>query len=185
MDTSSSNTASWFYEEDGRRKGPITEEVIVKLIQAGKISYGSLVWKNGFSEWLKMEDTELRHHLGKVVPPPISGKHVNNTIVWVLAFAPLIGFLFEVFVSFMIDGSGDAGAAAIDNDKYWYITLALNIGLSYFDEKRLGQAGWDTSKFKGMTWLVPVYLFKRAKVLNQSLAYFIVWLACFAISMAI
>jgi hypothetical protein len=101
----------------------------------------------------------------------------------VLSLAPLIGLPLESLVAFMIDGSGAAGAAAIDNNKYWYITLALNIGLSYFDEKGLQQAGWDTSKFKVMTWLVPVYLFKCAKALNQSLPYFIVWLVCFAIAM--
>lgn len=184
MDTSGSNAASWFYEEDGRRKGPVTEAVIVQLIQARKITYGSLVWRDGFPDWLRAEDTELRSHLGKVAPPPISGRRVNNTIVWILAFAPLIGLPLESLVAYMIDGTGAAGAAAIDSDKYWFITVILNIALSYFDEKRLQQAGWDTSRFKGMTWLVPVYLFKRAKALNQSLAYFVVWLVCFVISMA-
>jgi hypothetical protein len=79
--------------------------------------------------------------------------------------------------------SDGAAKAALGDNKYWFITLALNIGLSYFDENRLERAGYDTSKFKGMTWLVPVYLFKRAKALNQSLGYFIVWLVCFVITL--
>ncbi|MFO1353881.1 MAG: hypothetical protein U1E88_05305 [Acinetobacter sp.] len=37
-------------------------------------------------------------------------------------------------------------------------------------------------KFKGMVWLVPVYLFQRAKALDQSLAYFIVWIVCFLVA---
>lgn len=64
-----------------------------------------------------------------------------------------------------------------------FITLALNVGLSYFDEGRLNRAGYDTGKFKAMAWLVPVYLYKRAKALNQSLGYFIVWMACFVLTM--
>jgi hypothetical protein len=181
MEASTSYLADWFYEEDGHRKGPVTEDVIINLIKATTITYGSLVWKSGFPEWLKIEDTELRAHLEKISPPPITGKHVNNTIVWILAFAPLIGLFLEVCVAFTVNA--DTGEAAMDNNKYWFITLALNIGLSYLDENRLKHAGWDTSKFKGMTWLVPVYLFKRAKALNQNLAYFIVWLACFVFTL--
>ena len=110
-------------------------------------------------------------------------KHVNNTIVWILAFAPLIGLFLEACFAFTVNA--DTGEAAMDNNKYWFITLALNIGLSYLDENRLKRAGWDTSKFKGMTWLVPVYLFKRAKALNQNLAYFIVWLVCFIFTLTV
>lgn len=183
MDASASSTATWFYEEAGDRKGPITEEAIIGLMKAGKITYGSLVWKTGFPEWLKVEDTELRRHIEGLSPPPITGKHVNNTIIWVLAFAPLIGLFLEAVFAFTVNGSDGAAEAAMDNSKYWFITLALNIGLSYLDENRLRRAGWDTRRFKGMTWLVPVYLYKRAKALNQHLAYFIVWLVCFAITL--
>jgi hypothetical protein len=183
MEASASHVADWFYQEDGHRKGPVTEVFIIGLIKAAKITYGSLVWKSGFPEWLKVEDTELRAHLEKVSPPPITGKHVNNTIVWILAFAPMIGLFLEAFLAYAFSSSDGAAKAALGDNKYWFITLALNIGLSYVDENRLGRAGYDTSKFKGMTWLVPVYLFKRAKALNQSLGYFIVWLVCFVISL--
>lgn len=63
----------------------------------------------------------------------------------------------------------------------WYITLALNILLGIFDEKRLQKAGHNTARFKGWIWLVPVYLYQRAQYLQQNLAYFIVWLVCFAL----
>ncbi|WP_186350706.1 hypothetical protein [Pseudomonas fragi] len=62
-----------------------------------------------------------------------------------------------------------------------FISIILNIALSYFDEKRLQKAGHDTSKFKGMVWLVPVYLFQRAKALNQNMAFFAVWIVSFAL----
>ncbi|MCB1659010.1 MAG: DUF4339 domain-containing protein, partial [Pseudomonadales bacterium] len=61
------------------------------------------------------------------------------------------------------------------------ITLILNIGLSYWDEKRIKAAGTNTESFSGWVWLVPVYLFQRAKALKQNLAYFIVWIVCFVI----
>lgn len=185
MDASMADTATWFYEEDGQRKGPVTEESILTLIRSAKVTYGSLVWKTGFPEWLKAEDTELRQHLEKVSPPPITGKHVSNAVVWVLAFAPIIGYILESAFAYAFNSSDGAAEAALGDNKYWFITLALNIGLSYFDENKLKRAGYDTSKFKAMAWLVPVYLFKRAKALNQNLAYFIVWLVCFAITLAV
>ena len=36
-----------------------------------------------------------------------------------------------------------------------------------------------------MVWLIPVYLYQRAKVLNQNLAYFIVWIVCFALMLTV
>lgn len=183
MDASDPHRSIWFYEEDGRRRGPATEEEIVNLIRAERISYGSLVWREGFPEWLRAEDTELRPHLEKASPPPITGKHVSNGIVWILAFAPLIGLLLEAFFAYAVNGGDDAAEAALADNRYWFITLALNIGLSYLDESRLKRAGHNTRAFRGMTWLVPVYLFQRAKALRQSFAYFIVWLICFAVTL--
>ena len=67
------------------------------------------------------------------------------------------------------------------NSKYWFVTLGLNIALAFFDEKRLKNAGHNTDKFKGWVWLVPVYLYQRAKATKQNLAYFIVWIVCFVL----
>jgi hypothetical protein len=184
METSTGNTATWFYEDGGQRKGPITEENIITLINAIKVTYGSLVWKAGFPEWLRAEDTELLPYLERVSPPPITGKHIGQSIVWTLAFAPIIGSILESIFAYAVNNSDAAADMAISDSRYWFITLALNIALAYYDEGRLNRAGYDTSKFKGAAWLVPVYLYRRAKALNQNLAYFIVWLVCFAVMLA-
>jgi hypothetical protein len=183
MDASTTESVSWFYEIDGQRKGPITQEAIIILIMQGTITYGMLVWKAGFPEWLKVEDSELRAQLERVAPPPITGKHIGNGVVWILAFAPIIGYFLETAFSYVVNNSDTAADAAMTDSKYWFITLALNIGLSYFDEGRLQRAGYDTSKFKAIAWFVPGYLYKRAKALNQSLGYFVVWMVCFVLTL--
>jgi hypothetical protein len=178
------NTGSdncWYHEQDGQRVGPISEDAIVALINAGRLSYGTSVWKRGFADWQRIEDTPLRTHLEQTAPPPLTGDHVNNSLVWILAFAPLLGLFLEYFVSGIMHGNTDAADVAVSEGKYWFVTLALNIGLSYFDERRLQQAGHNTDKFKGWVWLVPVYLYQRAVALKQNLAYFIVWIVCFAL----
>ncbi len=80
---------NWFYEENGQRKGPVSENEMVQFIKSSVISHGTSVWKQGFPDWLKVENTDLRVHLDNSAPPPLSGEHINSTLVWVLAFAPL------------------------------------------------------------------------------------------------
>lgn len=109
------------------------------------------------------------------------GAAVDNGVVWVLAFAPLIGYLLEYVVAYLVNSNEWRAEAAMQGGSYWYITLLLNIGLSFLDEKRLEKAGCDTSKFKGMVWLVPVYLYQRAQALHHNLAYFITWVVCFVL----
>ncbi len=172
----------WFYEQGGQRKGGVSDDEIISMVKSGDLSHGSSVWKKGFPDWMKIENTELRTHLDESAPPPLTGEHINNTVVWVLAFAPIIGFMLEYFVSGVVyhDNQYLAEAAATGG-KFWYITLILNIALSYWDEKRLKVSGTNTEKFSAWVWLVPVYLFQRAKVLKHNLAYFIVWIVCFAV----
>ncbi|MFK2900196.1 DUF4339 domain-containing protein [Dyella jejuensis] len=184
MDTEQTSDGDWFYEEGGQRKGPVSESQMIELIRFGRITYGTLVWKKGFPEWLKLENTALNTHLHSAVPPPIAGRHINNTLIWVLAFAPILGMLLENIIAHTLNDGGMADAAFHANS-YWFVTLALNIGLSYLDEHRLKRAGWDTSRFSGWTWLVPVYLFQRAKNLNQGKAYFITWIVCFVLDLMI
>ena len=166
---SQKGTASgWHYEANGKSVGPVSINEIEGLIGSGAVDRDTLVWKQGQSDWKRAIETELEHHF--MTPPPVLAEKVNNTYVWVLAFAPAIGAFLEGFIS---------GAAGVSMDSLWWVTLVLNIILCAVDNKVLGNAGYDTSKFKGWLWLVPVYMFQRAKALNQGKAYFIVWLVTF------
>ncbi len=193
---------AWHYEEKGERKGPVTDSAMKQLIEDGKLTYGNMVWKKGWPNWMRLEDSELKIHLNDNQPPPlmntnqlspisnkmkdpilapINSELLNPTVVWILAFAPLLGFLLEYIVAgTMHDNNRAAMDAAIANHAYWYIAAVLNIGLAYFDEHRLRKAGFNTDKFRGMTWLVPVYLYQRSKALKQNKGYLIVWIVCLA-----
>lgn len=116
-------------------------------------------------------------------PQAGTGIQVSNAVVWILAFAPIIGLLLESMMSGAMHHSERSAMRALAKNEYWYITVALNIGLSFFDEKRLTQSGINTQAFKGMVWLVPVYLFQRAKALGHGKGYFITWLVCFVLSL--
>jgi hypothetical protein len=104
-----------------------------------------------------------------------------------LAVAPLIGMAMEAMLAGALaptdELAGLAGQIAVRTGQYWWVTLALNIGLSLLDERRLKRAGVDTSQFGKLVFIVPVYLWKRAKSLNQTPSYFWTWLALFGVTL--
>ncbi|HOE63129.1 MAG TPA: DUF4339 domain-containing protein [Candidatus Sumerlaeota bacterium] len=181
IDKAEKEASMWFYEKNGQRLGPISGKEIEIMLMNKELNNESFVWKEGMSDWVKIEYTELKCHFSG--PPPLTGDAVNNTYIWILAFAPIIGEILESIFGFfvgiiagIINSPAPLGFLAFS----WVITVVLNIVLATIDEKKLKIAGHDTSKM-GQAWLVPVYMFKRAKVLKQNLAYFIVWCVCFGL----
>lgn len=164
--------AEWHYELNGGRLGPVSEAEILSLISSSKLARGSYVWKKGMSDWAKLDSTEFSSQFSDS-PPPLTGDAIDNTLIWFLAFAPLLSVFVAEFLS---------AATHKSMSNFWWVTLALNIALSIADETKLQKAGHITEKM-GAAWLVPVYMFNRAKVLKQNNAYFIVWVVLFCLSL--
>lgn len=85
---------------------------------------------------------------------------VDNTLIWIQAFMPLLGALFI------------GGTVAI---------FLINSVILYFDCEKLKKAGYDVEEL-GNSWIVPVYIYKRAEYFNHGKGYFIVWCIAFGIS---
>jgi hypothetical protein len=174
----------WFYESAGSKKGPVSLPELTELIKQGVIGYGNLVWRKGYPDWVKLENSELKSFLDDVSPPPIRGENVSNALVWIVAFVPLLGELARGFLIGVVYGYGSVEAfTAVLQGDFWWIHIVFNLTLTVWDSMNLKKGGTDTSEFGFWVWLVPVYLFKRAKALNQSLAYFWTWIAMFVISL--
>jgi hypothetical protein len=167
------NTQLWYYSEDGKRVGPVNDEGIRRLVDADVINQNSLMWCEGMTTWSPASQTDIRTLFGKK-PPPLPGESVDNRIVWILAFAPIfIEILSNLILSFDYHGP------------IWLIGYSINSVLCYNDAEKLKNAGHNT---KGLTtWVifVPVYLFLRASRLKQSVAYAVVWLVTFFVSLYI
>lgn len=85
---------------------------------------------------------------------------IDNTLIWILAFVPIIGTVWKFGI---------------------ILFLLVNCILTYFDEKNLKKLGCDTTEL-GNTWLIPVYLYNRAKMFDHDMGYFIVWCITFILS---
>ncbi len=59
---------NWFYADGGQQRGPIDEAQLVEMIQSGKITQETLVWREGMANWLPLR--LARAAVTPSVPPP-------------------------------------------------------------------------------------------------------------------
>lgn len=168
----------WFYAHNGQRIGPIHQSHLAQLISQGLVNTRTPVWRNGMPDWVEAVNSDLAPLFGayRAIVPPLAGAEVNNSIVWVLAFAPIISAFLQIFLGAMFE---------TESINLWWIAILLNIGLSIADEKQLQKAGHNTDGMGIWTFFVPVYLFVRADRLKQNNGYAIVWLVTFFVSLFI
>lgn len=60
----------WFYEDKGERKRAASALELAGLIVSDTLDRSSLVWEQGFDDWQRLGDTELRQHLNTQNPRP-------------------------------------------------------------------------------------------------------------------
>jgi membrane protease subunit (stomatin/prohibitin family) len=63
--------ASWFVAIDGQQKGPFTLEQLKGEVTAGRVSRGTLAWKNGLAQWTPVDQITELQPLVASVPPPL------------------------------------------------------------------------------------------------------------------
>jgi hypothetical protein len=91
---------------------------------------------------------------------------VGSSLAWVIVLVPIVGMAAEY----------------LTGRDLWLPVIAANVGLCALDAMRLKNAGHSLGI--GWIFLIPVYLWKRAKALSQAPSYFYAWLAAFAVSIA-
>ena len=105
--------------------------------------------------------------------PKIDNKKVSNKLIWLVSLLPIISVLIYLSV--------------------WYLTKSYYLGIIILilimcifsilfivlDYKKLNKLGLDKSTLgmnKVYNIIIPKYLFKRFRILNQNPSYFIAWI---------
>lgn len=86
-------------------------------------------------------------------------------LIIILAIAPLLGAVLQAIIS---------NFTGIDYAHLMVVFIIINLGLAYYDIDRLKLTG-EYSSTLGSPALVPLYLYRRAKLLNHSYGYAIIW----------
>lgn len=120
------------------------------------------------------ESAQACPHCGALQQAKSVSNEWGNPMAWVIACAPLIGAFAEELVSGIFNYGGEL---------LFIVSMGINIFLCDKDEKELAKRGIDTSQL-GNVWLVPIYLFNRAKVLNEKVGYPILWCVLFTAQLA-
>ncbi|SPZ64870.1 Uncharacterised protein [Serratia quinivorans] len=160
---------NWHYEKNGVRHDKVTEADITKRIQHGELTASTLVWQQGMTDWQPLSNTPLVAALTQcTTPPALPGHRILGGVVWTLAFAPVIGYVLELWTAGLSGMAFEEAYRAVSGGQYWLITLLLNIALGYLDERQLRKAGVDTAAFGKLAWLVPFYLCGGLKRLGRN-----------------
>ena len=91
--------------------------------------------------------------------------NLKPNLIFILIVAPFLGAILQAMVSNFI---------GVDYGHLMFIFIIVNLGLAYYDMDRLKLTG-EYSTSLGSPALVPVYLYKRAKLLGHSYGYAVIW----------
>jgi hypothetical protein len=155
-DPLSESAVNWYYERNGKRIGPVPEDVIKKQLDWGNLTPDTLIWHRSFgTEWRPLRSTELVSE--GVEPPPLPASRVNSTFAWLLAILPLAGAGVERVIT-------DAGNISLTGSEILFGYVITNSILSLIDAANIEKSGRNVRNIHLWAWailFVPVYLLQR------------------------
>jgi hypothetical protein len=157
----------------GKRIGPVNQDILINLIENKTLIGENLIWRKGYSDWSKVQDSELKEFLLTDTPPPLTGAGVDNSVIWILALVPLLRLIIEIIYA--------ENYGKMSRTDSFFLAFILNLGLASWDHYKLENAGHKTANF-GWVIFVPVYLWKRATLTKQSRTYFWIWIVLYILS---
>ena len=165
---------NWYYEQDGERHGPLSNSEIEALISRKTICQDTLLW-SGRGDWIPADRTQLAHLFASATaaPPPLPSQKVNDSMVWIAVSIPILGAIIEEFFGSNLGENADR--------IFLFGYLLIYIALLTLDEKRLEAAGYKAPAI-GWVFLVPVYLWRRASLLNHKQSYSLAWIGAFVVA---
>jgi uncharacterized membrane protein YhaH (DUF805 family) len=159
----------WYFIENGNRNGPVAEDALRSIVQAGRIKSDTLVWSEGMQDWQPMSDSPVasllmasaKESFARVpVPPFLTADGVPGVggPGRPMGFFEAIASCFGKYVQF----SGRASRS-----EYWYFVLfcfliglvAQTVGLSAGGTE--GQAQLIPSLVSLATFLPSLSVFVR------------------------
>ena len=60
----------WFYSDQGRQVGPVTDSALENLVGSGRITEGTLVWRAGMSQWQPLREARPSTQATLPLAPP-------------------------------------------------------------------------------------------------------------------
>ena len=68
------STYQWFFGRDGVHHGPVSEEVLRRMVDSGELGPDDLVWREGLAAWQPAQQVPGLLDMVAVAPPPLPGE---------------------------------------------------------------------------------------------------------------
>ncbi|MGX8010115.1 DUF4339 domain-containing protein [Mesorhizobium sp. ORM8.1] len=180
---------TWFYEENGQQRGPISESDLVTMFANRLLSLETRVWTAAFgNEWRPASQTPLAEARG-VMPPPLASTGTtaaqpltsalqdaapSDLWAYLLAFSPLLLIVLEmVFYNPLFPAPGDKVPVA----GVW-----LGLLLAWADARNLSRSRRNPQMRRMVPFvlLTPIgYFWRRWAITRTSIKFLWIWIACF------
>ena len=141
--TETTTDDSWFYTQGGQRLGPVSADKLRELLAAQLIDGETPIWRKGLGDWQPVRATEIGASL-QDSPPPVAAAHVNNMLVWTLAFMPIAYVVIDAFIYGYRVNHPEADQTFL-NSRTWMIPFAINGGLCFGEPSRYSPCFWRRS----------------------------------------
>jgi len=158
---------SWFYEEHGSRKGPVSEEDMRTLATTGMIEHSTLCWTEAFgAEWQPAGSCSFWPPQPAGVPPALPASRVSNRWAWLSIFGPFVSSMIVNALAW-IGGMPDrqSGIIAV------ILSFAIIFTSMLTDRRALMAAGFRPgSPF----WILipPLYFWRRIRFVGRGMLLF-------------
>jgi len=183
--------SNWYYEVEGEKKGPVSEDEISKLILDKSLLQHSLVWQEGMSNWIKVSDVEAFKVLSG--PPPLPISHIPSGYIVSVVTLPIWGALIQLIIcAVLAKGIDDVMWEYYDNRLWFIVYIVINTILCSIDSSNLEKSGSKVSVIWA-AFIVPVYIYKRGTELMKihggdylkNQIYFFIWIISFILALII
>jgi hypothetical protein len=166
----------WYYKKRDARIGPVAEGEMIKLFHSREIGRSTLVGRQqndqSPTEWRLFWASGI---LGpeELTPPPLRPSLAADRYAWLIAILPFILSTGDLIRKALVKGATYEPAIILAS-LFCYGLLA------WLDQNKLLQLGYAGAEDRLSVWralLVPVYLWKRANIVQQGKWQVWVWVA--------
>ncbi|MGQ3089251.1 MAG: RDD family protein [Methylophilus sp.] len=95
---------AWWYSENNKNIGPIEEDELVVLLQSGKVSHQTLLWREGYASWQPFAEITELAFLHNVMPASADLKPVTPPLIYATAgrWKRFFARIFDLWLALLI-----------------------------------------------------------------------------------
>ncbi len=165
-------TENWYFEQSGSRHGPVTLETLLSFLKSKMVTGDTPCLESGSRQRVEAARVRFIHKASRrrqtrSPPLPKSTPKASSFFAWTIALVPIVGGFIQMVLA--ADGALPREGAVLC---VYFVVYTI---LCTLDSNHIKNSRASSDLPIRWFWLVPVYLYKRARILRQPLTYLWAW----------